>query len=104
MSEPVLHSPAAHSLEECLKELKFGRPAAEQLIIDELINIVYARLGHNGPGFSKEIINEIFSKENEPHEICDRCNKGDILSVTTPHYVISTCDKYPNCKKYKGRR
>jgi len=54
----VLHSPAAHSLEECLRELKFGRPAEEQKVLDELINVVYKRLGNGGPGFSLEIINE----------------------------------------------
>lgn len=33
----VLNSPSAHSLKECLQELKFGRRAADQKIIDKWI-------------------------------------------------------------------
>lgn len=62
--KPTLHNPAAHSLEECLRELKFGRPVKEQLLIGELINVVYARLGDGGKGFSPEIIEKVFKKGN----------------------------------------
>ena len=61
----ILHSPAAHSLEECLRELKFGRPSREQLLLDDLVNIVYQRLGNNGPGFSPEIVGAVFGKGSE---------------------------------------
>ena len=58
----VLHSPANHSLVECLKELKFGRPGAQQLVLDEAINFIVRRLGDDGPPFNPDIINEVFNK------------------------------------------
>jgi hypothetical protein len=58
----VLHEPAAHSLTDCLKELKFGRPGHEQLIIDELVNVVTSRLGDEGFGWSSDVIGEVFNK------------------------------------------
>lgn len=61
VSKLALHAPAAHSLVECLKELKFGRPAKEQMIIDELINVTVSRLGSDGPGFPPEIVGEVFN-------------------------------------------
>ena len=36
-SAPVLSAPSAHSLQECLAELKFGRPAAGQRFLDGCI-------------------------------------------------------------------
>jgi len=57
----ALHAPAAHSLVECLKELKFGRPAKEQMLLDELINVTTSRLGSDGPGFPPEILNQVFN-------------------------------------------
>lgn len=33
----VLSAPSAHSLTECLEELKFGRPAADQKYLQEII-------------------------------------------------------------------
>lgn len=33
----VLSEPAKHTLEECLEELKRGRPAADQIKIDHMI-------------------------------------------------------------------
>jgi hypothetical protein len=60
--EPLLHSPAAHSLVECLRELKFGRPANQQLVLDEAINFVRGRLGDDGPGFSPEIVGAVFNE------------------------------------------
>lgn len=37
-TERILSKPSAHSLVECLEELKFGRPRHEQLFIKECIN------------------------------------------------------------------
>lgn len=34
---PALSAPSAHSLQECFKELKVGRPAGQQRYLDELI-------------------------------------------------------------------
>lgn len=36
-SEPILARPAAHPLVDCLRELKFGRPAADQEFLDDCI-------------------------------------------------------------------
>jgi len=57
-----LHSPASHSLVECLKELKFGRPSVEQFLLDDFCNIIKERLGNDGPGFSPEIVRMVFEK------------------------------------------
>lgn len=65
----ALRSPAAHSLVECLKELKFGRPAEEQKILDEFVISVQKQLGNDGPGFSPDTIMEVFNKEQlEDHQ------------------------------------
>jgi hypothetical protein len=36
-SEPALARPSAHPLQDCLRELKFGRPVADQVFLDECI-------------------------------------------------------------------
>lgn len=61
-----LHAPSAHSLVECMRDLKHGRPAQQQLVIDEAINFIVARLGNDGPPFSPDIINEVFNKGDAP--------------------------------------
>lgn len=33
-----LRKPSAHTLQECLTELKFGRPVADQTILDDFIH------------------------------------------------------------------
>jgi len=66
--EPALRAPAAHSLVECLRELKFGRPAREQMVIDELINVVHGRLGDDGPGFSPDVVKKVWDKTTESGE------------------------------------
>jgi hypothetical protein len=60
--EPILHSPSAHSLVECIRELKFGRPVKEQLVIDEVINFICSRLGDDGPGFSPDVVGQVFDE------------------------------------------
>jgi len=57
----ALHAPAANTLVNCIKELKFGRPMKEQLVVDELVNLVYSRLGNDGPGFSPDIVDKVFN-------------------------------------------
>jgi len=57
----ALHAPAANTLVNCIKELKFGRPIKEQLVVDELVNVVYSRLGNDGPGFSPDIVDKVFN-------------------------------------------
>ncbi len=74
--KPKLHSPAAHTLIECLKELKFGRPSEQQLLLDELANRVYEKLGNDGLPFSPEIIGEVFNKGDDASDkmiIHDKC-------------------------------
>jgi hypothetical protein len=62
MMKRILDAPAAHTLVECLTELKFGRPAKEQMILTELINYTTRRLGNDGPGFDPSTIGEIWEK------------------------------------------
>jgi len=57
----ALHAPSANTLVNCIKELKFGRPMREQLVVDELVNVVYSRLGNDGPGFSPDIVDKVFN-------------------------------------------
>jgi hypothetical protein len=57
-----LHSPSAHSLVECMRELKFGRPSEQQLVIDEAINFIVSRLRNDGPPFNPNIIRDVFDK------------------------------------------
>jgi hypothetical protein len=64
-----LGAPAAHSLADCMRELKFGRPGEQQLVIDEAINFVVSRLGNDGPPFDPSIVDEVFDKgEDAPAE------------------------------------
>jgi hypothetical protein len=35
-----LHRPIAYSLQECLAELKWGRPSADQMLLDDFIRQV----------------------------------------------------------------
>lgn len=58
--DTVLHAPSAHTLVECLRELKFGRPGEEQRVLDELINVAVSRLGNDGPGWPPEVIDQVF--------------------------------------------
>ena len=60
MMKTALQAPSAHSLVECMRELKFGRPGQQQLVIDEAINFIIARLGNDGPPFNPDIVGEIF--------------------------------------------
>lgn len=64
----ALHSPAAHSLVECLEELKFGRPAEEQKILDGFVISVQKQLGNDGPGFSPDTIRKVFNKCKEDYQ------------------------------------
>ena len=59
----ALHSPSAHSLVECMRELKFGRPSKQKLVIDEAIKFIVSRLGNDGPPFTPDIIREVFNKD-----------------------------------------
>jgi hypothetical protein len=62
MCNHPLGAPAAHSLVECMRELKFGRPAAQQLVVDEACNFVVSRLGDDGPPFNPSIVGGVFDK------------------------------------------
>ena len=64
----ALHAPSAHSLVECMRELKFGRPCKQQLVIDEAINFIVSRLGNDGPPFNPDIVNDVFNKGDAPAE------------------------------------
>jgi len=66
--EPLLHSPASHSLAECLRELKFGRPASQQLVLDETINFIRSRLGDDGPCFPPEIVGAVFDNDTNAED------------------------------------
>jgi len=68
MRENALQRPVAYSLVDCMKELKFGRPCQQQLVIDEAINFIVKRLGNDGPPFSLDIVSDVFDKGDAPQE------------------------------------
>jgi len=65
----ALRSPSAHTLVECMRELKFGRPCQQQLVIDEAINFIVKRLGNDGLPFDPSIIDEVFNNGAPAEEL-----------------------------------
>ena len=56
----VLKMPVRYHLIDCLKELKWGRPANDQKVLDSFI--AYLELNDTGQPFSLEQIGLIFNK------------------------------------------
>jgi hypothetical protein len=74
-----LHAPARYHLAELFAELKYGRPAVEQLYLDELIEEM----------FSRDIDSQI-------KDLIDKCIELgiELKWSDTPVYTNSLCDPY----------
>lgn len=106
MMELALHAPSAHTLVECMRELKFGRPAQQQLIIDEAVNFIVARLGNDGPPFNPDILNEVFNKGKEIADASEEVQNPQqpYLAIVElfNRWLLTTCKSEIECNAVKS--